>query len=171
MSIQIPLEEVPQGIDLSVSLGLRHLDDAKMLIKSERVEGATILAVFGLEELGRIIILKDKYKKASAKGDIYIEIKDRKQDGKKDAFYDHIEKQKIAKDTLPPNSLELHKGCFGEDFGKGFDIDIYLDQGLREITSYLDFCYKWQTPNPIDVDKLKNCINEIEKAIKVQAII
>ncbi|MCK4815150.1 AbiV family abortive infection protein [bacterium] len=154
-----------------MSLGLRHLDDAKMLIKKRRIDGATILAVFGLEELGRIIILKDKYKKAIAKGVNYIEIKDRKQPGRKDPFYDHIKKQRKATQILPPGSLRLHEGGFGEGFGKGFDIDIYLNQELREVSSYLDFCHMWQTSRPIDVDSLKNCINEIEKAIKAQAII
>ena len=171
MSIQISLEKVTQGIGLSASLGLRHLEDAKMLIQNGRIEGATILAVFGLEELGRIIILKDKYKKASLKGDSYIEIKDRRQGGKKDAFYDHRKKQKKATQILPPDTLRLHEGCFRGGFGKGFDIDIYLDQDLREVSSYLDYCYMWQTPRPIEVDKLNNCISEIEKAIKIQKII
>lgn len=167
MKKQIPLGEVQEGVDLSKCRGLRHLNDARALIKNGKLEGAAILATFGLEELGRIIILKCRYKKAKKMGKRFIEINDRRQRGKKDAFYDHTNKQKKALNALTHDPCRIQKGDYKlRDFKwKDYLIDIWLDQGLREIVTYIDYEDGWIIPPPIDIEKLKNCINEIEKAL------
>lgn len=171
LKIQIPLNEVHIGLDLSSKLGLRHLSNASLLIQNGEIEGAAILAIFGLEELGRILILKERYQRAINQGSNYIEIKSRKQKGRTDAFYDHKKKQKKAKSVLPDNSLLLHQGDFGEGFGKDFDASIFLDQELREAYSYLDYCISWQTPRPIDISRLNDLITKIESTIQTSAFL
>lgn len=167
---RVPLDQVQKGIKLSKDRGTRHLNDARILIKSGKIEGAAILATFGLEELGRIIILKDRYQKAQKMGKKFIEIKDRKQRRKKDAFYNHRMKQKIALNVLPHDTCRTHKGDFklGDFKWKDFFTDIWLDQDLREIVTYIDYEDDWIIPPPIDIEKLKNCINEIEKEIQTR---
>jgi len=162
MSKRIPLEEVPKGVKMSKDKARQHLNDARILIENGSIEGAALLTIHAQEELGRIIILNKRYEKARACGQSFIEIRNRG----KDEFYSHQRKQEMAKTIIPLESLRIHKGSFGVGFGKGFDIDTWISQDLREAVVYIDYCDRWQSPPQIDSEKLRNCIEHIEKQLK-----
>ena len=168
---RIPLNDVQAGLETSKNRGLQHINDARTLLMRDRIHGSALMTIFSLEELGRMLILKDRYQKSITKGIGYIEIKKIGAPRQRDAFYDHKKKQDRAKKILPPGTLKIHQAAFeAGTFTNCFDIyDTFLNKDLRDAVNYVNYCNgKWQDLPFIDVDKLKNCINEIEKAIQAQ---
>ena len=123
--------------------------------------------IYGLEELGRLLILKDRIVKAEEKELDYIKLRGRRED----VFYHHAAKQELALMNLPENAEILHIGDFGEGFGRGFDTDVKISQELREDLNFVDYIDGYWT-NPvriIDKSKLSSCIKIIEESINKEA--
>lgn len=64
---EIPLSQVEEGYIKSKKRCLNHIQDSKILLSNMSLGGAALLAIFALEELGRMKYLFDGYFAAKRK--------------------------------------------------------------------------------------------------------
>ena len=165
---EIALSSVEEGFLKSKNRCLRHLEGSKILILKSYLGGAAILAVFALEELGRMEILRQRYSLAIANSENHIKIKKRSARGRADSFYYHERKQQIALNLLPKGIEVIHKPSFSSsDFGEGFDTQpSFINQDLREAYTYTDYDSRWRIPPLINEFLLTTFIDELENVCK-----
>ncbi|MDE1769021.1 MAG: hypothetical protein KGI28_00525 [Thaumarchaeota archaeon] len=114
------------------------LDSARVLLDVNIEENRDVLFerpfvcaglyTFAVEEYGKVVYLLMAY---SSTGRITIHYKRE--------FRSHSLKFKLALDFIPKECKVIHKGGFGEGFGKGFDIDETADMESRMAIFYSDF--------------------------------
>ncbi|MCJ7634765.1 AbiV family abortive infection protein [Candidatus Bathyarchaeota archaeon] len=161
MSITIPVAKVPEGLRKCAEKSYNYFETAKLLIAQDKIEEGYILAIYGLEEVGRAVIFHEKLKDAYTSGNDFIQI------GKK-IYYNHKEKQQSAMSILPNNLKNLAMGTFNpqnysDNFIQNTNGKINILQDLRERAQYVDYVEnKWRTPPPIDANGLNLFINGVE---------
>jgi len=117
---------------------------------------AAAVYMFAVEEFGKALLMEN-YKFLNDK----IEIK------YKNEFLNHGIKFQTALKNLPDECKLLHKGSFGKNFGKSFDIDQYASIENRLSILYSDFDEN-RSPNilpQIDAQTLEKCLKRFTEIV------
>ena len=151
---------MPKGIDLCRQNALDFLKDARVLINENRLSHAYISVQFAIEELGKILVFRDRLK--SDNSDPLV-IK------KKDAFGPHSPKTERAWKFLDPKfRIIFDEGVFQTGlFVKGMaKEDTYAEYQTRLDCAFVDYyALRWQLGRDIKKDLLVNLINHIEEKL------
>lgn len=148
------------GIDLCKENILDFLEDAKLIIGAGRLNHAYVSVQFALEEVGKILIFRDKIKNDPS---------DPLRITKREAFQSHQGKAEKAWTVLDP----IFKTIFDEGgfqvgaFQKGaFQMDTYADHETRLDCAFVDYYSgQWQLGRDIKKELLVKLINHIEKKL------
>src|SRR5947208_9861216 len=116
----MPRKLLESGITMCLERVIEYLSDASSLLQAQQQSGtlknATILATFGIEELGKAIILRESLQRqpgvetVKVSSSIFV--------GKKA----HDTKQEAAFRLMGSGSRKVHVAAFNSDFGDDFDI-------------------------------------------------
>jgi len=156
----IPRAEMPKGIDLCKQNVLAFLNDARLIISENRLSHAYISVQFALEELGKILIFRDKM--TSDNSDPLV-IK------KNEAFSNHSSKTEKAWTFLDTKFKRIFdEGAFEIGlFVKGMaQEDTYAEYQTRLDCAFVDYyALRWQIGRDIKKELLVNLINHIEEKL------
>jgi AbiV family abortive infection protein len=161
MSETIPVSEVPKGIQKCREKADRFLDTAKQLIAQGKIDEGYILAISGLEEVGRGAMLVEGLSDSQLSGQDFIEISIRH-------LHSHKAKQQAAMSILPQGLRKLAMGTFntenvGEHFFAMNEDQIRVLQDLREGVQYVDYREgQWQSSPTISPTGLYKFIEGVE---------
>ena len=156
----IPRAEIPKGITLCKQNSLGFLNDARLIIAENRLSHAYVSVQFALEELGKILIFRDKLNQD--KSDPLI-IK------QKEAFSSH--KSKTDRVWM---FLDLK---FRTIFDEGVFADGIVEKGLAVMNTYAEYqtrldcafvdyyTLRWQIGRDIKKELLVSLINHIEEKL------
>ena len=136
---EIPRAKVQEGIDLCKKNIYVFLETAENLIKSDNLNHAAILLEFGIEEFGKILLLKDEYTKDTDP----VQVPDI-------VFRNHKHKSERAwkigdADALDANYKMLSDGGFErsddekQGFARAFEQAIYISHYIRMECAFVDF--------------------------------
>lgn len=153
----IPRAEIPKGIDFCKQNVLDFLKDARVIIAENRLSHAYVSVQFALEELGKILIFRDKMN--SEKNDPLV-IK------KNEAFGNHTNKTERAWKFLDPNFRKIFdEGVWADGiWAKGvWKENTYAEYQTRLDCAFVDYyALRWQIGRDIKKGLLENLINHIE---------
>jgi AbiV family abortive infection protein len=156
----IPRAEMPEGIALCKQNILDFLSDARLIIAENRLSHAYVSVQFALEELGKILIFRDKLNRD--KSDPLV-IK------QKEAFRFHPSKTERVWTFLDPEFRTIFdEGVFEDGMvEKGLAVmNTYAEYQTRLDCAFVDFyTLRWQIGRDIKKDLLVNLINHIEEKL------
>lgn len=136
---EIPISKIQEGIDLCKGNIGSFLDTAENLIKHDNLNHAAINLEFGIEEFGKILMLKDEY----VKGTDPVRVPD-------NVFRNHKNKSERAWKTNDAEALDanfkmISEGGFdrSEDgkqgFSRAFEQVILITHFIRMECAFVDF--------------------------------
>jgi AbiV family abortive infection protein len=153
----IPRAEMPKGIELCKRNALDFLKDARVIIAENRVSHAYISVQFAIEELGKILIFRDKI--SGDRSDPLV-IK------KNEAFGSHSNKTARAWQFLDPKFKTIFDEGFVERgiFVKGLAMEYtYAEYETRLDCAFVDYyALRWQIGRDIKKELLLNLIDHVE---------
>jgi AbiV family abortive infection protein len=152
--------EMPKGIDLCKQNVLDFLKDARIIINENRLSHAYISVQYSIEELGKILIFRDKI--ASSNSDPLVVKKD-------EAFGNHPNKTNRAWKFLDPKFKKIFdEGVWGDNI---WEKGIWKENTYAEYQTILDCAFvdyyakRWQLGRDIKKDLLLDLINHIEEKL------
>jgi AbiV family abortive infection protein len=155
-SIEIAVNQVPEGITLCKQNILDFLDDARNIIEKGKLHHAYVSFEFALEEFGKIVMLKEALA-VSNNGKISLD----------KHFRDHIGKSEKAIERLGPDFKSVYKmhwflaqclGVWPLFFGTATGHQTRLNCAFVNYKNN-----KWTIGATIDKDKFIHLINELER--------
>ena len=157
---RIPISHVQKGIEYCIVNALAYLDDARMILSKRRSGHAYVSVQLAIEELGKIILLKERRDKASKKIDEWeVSIK------VKEEWKNHKYKAQKAWNMLDPNIKVIHTHI------PRLEKDDTLASHLTRLEcAYVDFHEKsqsWRLGPVIDKQKLEMLIENVERVLNV----
>lgn len=159
---RIPRDKFPQGIELCKKNIMDFLRDATIIIEEGRLNHAYVSVEFAIEELGKIVMLKEALE--SSKDDSVL-VEDR-------AFGSHKGKPEKAFTVLDPEFKTIYGGLFDPEI---FDPSIFdtattkVSHRTRLECAFVDYNGDWHFGQPINKNLLIALINHIkEKLPQVQ---
>ena len=162
--VEIPKNKFQDGIDmLKININ-NFLDSAEIQIIHDKLNQANILTEFSIEELGKILMLKDEYEKQKSdpvKLPRHI-LKSHK--GKSERAWQYLDQQfkMISQGGFERNE----KGTIG--FERGFEQVTFSSHTTRLECAFVDFesSKNWFIGRNIDKEKLKNQVEHIREKTK-----
>jgi AbiV family abortive infection protein len=152
----IPKAKIQTGIDLCKSNIRDYLKDARLIISEGRLNHAYIFVQLAIEEFGKIVMLKEALESATT-DPISVNHK---------VFDSHKHKTEKAFTLLDSRLREIHRGSFGEGFGKGFDISTEVEHETRLDCAFVAFDENyWFLGRTVDREKPELLIQNIEDNI------
>jgi AbiV family abortive infection protein len=156
----VPRAKMPEGIDLCKVNITDFLKDAKLLIDNSTLSHAYISVQFAVEELGKILIFRNKLK-TDASDPLVIK--------HEEAFKYHTDKTKKALKFLGRGYEKVFdEGVFEKGIvEKGVCVeDTYVEHETRLDCVFVDFyAGSWQLGRDIKKDLLAKLINRIEEKL------
>lgn len=151
---EIPLEQIPEGIELCVKNAERHMADSQMLEDNQRYQTAVFLFLLAIEELAKANLLLKHYKKGEAIVKNLV----------RDYFRDHKLRLKEFfksfharfESIFPPESLDKLSKSQGD-----------FEQYYKEKMLYVDWLgYCWHFPLTYSDFALDNTPESINNSLK-----
>lgn len=167
-SIEIPVKDVPRGIELCLTSSERFLRDAATILGLNPGHSAAILAL-ALEELGKARMLRDKAQGLKPNQNIVFH---RNKRNRFNEFYDHAKKLAEGKSLLPtPDVLMVSSARIGraqiEFFAVGQQ-DVVVSHTTRLDAFFVDYVAgDWKYDVAAAPSAVKNAIEEVKKAIVI----
>ncbi|MEJ2271447.1 MAG: AbiV family abortive infection protein [Candidatus Bathyarchaeota archaeon] len=160
---EIPKSEFEDGIKKIKKNILNFLDSAEILLNSNKKDHASILTEFAIEELGKILMLKDEYDNLSNSIKI-----------PKSVFRTHKGKSERAWQFLNQSYRMISNGGFERSddgsigFERGFEQVTFASHNTRLECAFVDFenSKRWYVGRNIDSTKLKEQIKHIQEKIQ-----
>jgi AbiV family abortive infection protein len=153
----VPRADMPEGIELCKKNALDFLKDARVLIGEKRIGHAYISVQFAIEELGKILIFKDK---------LAIDMSDPLIITKKEAFSSHQTKTDRAWRFLDSKFKKIFdEGVFEKEcVEKGVAVeDTFAEYETRLDCAFVDYyASRWQLGRDIKEALLLGLIDHIE---------
>ncbi|MCJ7632065.1 AbiV family abortive infection protein [Candidatus Bathyarchaeota archaeon] len=166
----IPRAKIPEGIDRCKKNIADLLEDARLIMETERLGEAErlghayISVQFALEELGKILVLRDKLKKDLNDDPLKFLKK-----GHHDGFYDHWTKTNEARDFIGHDFDKIYdEGIIQPGIAvKGlFQEDTFVDPDTRLECAFVDwYADDWKLGRDIKKDLLVKLICRIEEKL------
>ena len=163
---EIPKAKFAEGINKIKMNITSFLDSAEDVLKSNKADHAAIFTEFAIEELGKMLMLKDEYENSSSDT---INVP-------KSIFRTHKGKSDRAWQFLDQDFKMISKGGFERSddgnigFERGFEQVTFASHHTRLECAFVDFesSNRWYVGRNIDPAKLKEQIDHIrEKALGV----
>ena len=156
----VPRAKMPTGIELCKKNITDFLEDAKLIIGEERLSHAYVSVQFALEELGKILIFRNK-------------LKDDQNDPlritKKEAFQNHQRKTAKVWEFLDPKYRVIFDEGVWEDgiWEKGvWQENTYAEYETRLDCAFVDYyADNWYVGRDIKKDLLVRLISHIEEKL------
>ena len=156
----VPRARMQAGIDLCKKNITDFLEDAKLIIHEERLSHAYISVQFALEELGKILVFRNK---------LEIDQNDPLRITKKEAFQSHKRKTEKVWEFLDPKFKKIFdEGFFDRAFfEKGFfQTDTYAEYETRLDCAFVDYyAGNWHVGRDIKKELLVKLISHIEEKL------
>lgn len=159
---EIPRAKMQEGIALCKKNIRDFLNSADVLVKDGKLDHATICAEFAVEELGKILMLRDEYRKNLIDAfEVPMTV-----------FTNHKGKVDRAWQYLDPKYRMISKGGFErrEDgklgFDRGFEQVTYASHKTRLECAFVDFyesSNQWYVGRNIDPTKLHEQIEHVRE--------
>ena len=166
MDVPIPREKIESGITAGLKRVGEYLDDAdRLTVQPNSSQGtlqdAAILVTFGIQELGKAIILR---KRSEEQPSDIVKV-ERLAFGGRDA---HEHKQAEAFKSIDSGLKRLHTAGFGPGFGPNFDIQsVDISPETRLELSFVDFVNgDWVSPPLVEPKRLKALIEGAKEVLK-----
>lgn len=154
----VPKKLMQQGIDLCKRNITDFLSEAQLTITKGKLNHACISVEFAIEELGKILVLRDAMK--SVADPVFINGKE---------FCSHTRKSEKAWAVLDSNFRTIFEGDFEEE---DFDHRDFLTNTTASHETRLDCAFvdyydgDWYLGRDIDKERLVNLIKHIEETLK-----
>ena len=156
----IPRVEMPKGIELCKKNVLDFLNDAKIIVGENRIGHAYISVQFALEELGKILIFRDKMENDRSDPLVIT---------KKEAFSNHAAKTDRAWKFLDPKfRVIFDEGVWEKGiWARGLWVeDTYAEYQTRLDCAFVDYyAQRWQLGVDIKQELLMDLINHVESML------
>lgn len=158
---KIPKSQMQEGIDLCIKNIADYLLDARIIAKDGRLHHALISAEFAIEELGKMLLLKESL----AKGNDPVEI-----DVKK--FCSHPKKANKAWDEVLDRKYQVLFVATWDDEGVWDDSEIWYETTEISNTTRLDCAFvdyvnnRWTCEKPIDPNLFNAFLTYFETKLK-----
>lgn len=157
---KIPRSKFQEGIELCKKNILNFLQSARGIINEGRLNHAYVNVQFAVEELGKIIMLKEALRKSTHDPILVNE----------EVFTNHKGKSEKAWTFLDPKFKTIYKGGFSEENFAfiGFETNTKARHETRLNCAFVDFdesSCNWHVGRDIDESLLINMINHIESKI------
>jgi len=155
---EIPRNKMNEGIKACERNVLDFLQDAKLVIEKGRLNHAYVSVQFAIEELGKLVILKDAFN-TSKSDNILVE---------ETVFKSHKGKSDKAWTVLDPTLRKIYDGVFNDDV---FNHDIFETDTKAEYETRLDCAFvdfragSWHIGRNINRDLLIGLVNHIEEKL------
>jgi AbiV family abortive infection protein len=153
------LEQMLDGIKLALEKCEEHLVDAEVLITRGSLNNAVVLIEFAIEEFGRAVYLKKKFKE----GSVDVEAK---------IFKDHEYKYNMAWYVLPEELKTIYEGTFDVSDFDATDFDVgreTISPKTRLDATFVNYdmiSKKWRKGVRADSETLKSIIKAIREKLQ-----
>ena len=155
---KIPREKLGEGIELCKKNALDYLQDAKLIIEEKRFNHAYVSVQFAIEELGKIIMLREALKE-SVEDPILV---------KESVFKSHKGKSEKAWSFLDPKYKTIFdEGDFDdEDFHpRDFHTNTKASHSTRLDCAFVDFESGWYVGRDIKEELLTKLVKYVETMV------
>jgi len=131
--LKIPLGMIQKVIEACRVNAQGFLDDARMIISKGRFGHAYVVVQLAIEELGKIVLLKERRAETAKRAGVWEISINRKKERENHKF-----KAQKAWTLLDTSLRVLHKGAFDKGFGRRFDVDTIASHTTRLECAYVD---------------------------------
>jgi len=146
------------GIDLCKKNIQNFLEDARLLVEHGRMNHAYVSVQFAIEELGKIVMLKESFENSKA-DPILVAWK---------VFRSHKAKSEKAWTVLDPRFKTIYdEGCFDDKFfdPSSFDTDTKAGHRTRLECAFVDFNGAWHIGRRMKRNLFIDLVNHIEEKL------
>ena len=162
---RIPISLVQKVMEACRINALAYLDDARMILSKGRFGHAYVSVQIAIEELGKLVLLKERRDEAWKTGKWEVSIK------VKEEWKNHRYKAQKAWTMLNPDLKHLHVGALNAKVfdRKAFDVSTEASHITRLEYAYVEFdeeSQSWYLGPVIDKSRLEALIQNVEKALK-----
>jgi AbiV family abortive infection protein len=167
---EIPIDQIDSGLNECASNVRRLIDDCRMMMKDGSQWHAAAMAIFALEELVKLYVLKRGYESAVLAGKSLVDV-DERVFGR--GRRSHQFKLSIARQEklIPEEAWVIHEGFFDDRYfdPRYFDIGTVISATLRTESIFVDWDVQnkcWVNRPVIDSQKLETFVQSVAVALK-----